>query len=345
MRSLISWIIPVLINMKHGEDKMQYCIVTGGAGYVGSHCCKELAKNGFIPVTVDNLSRGHKELVKWGPFFECDVLDETTLSSIITKYMPVAVFHFAGLTYVGESVKDPEPYYRNNTAGTISLLKCMKKSGCSKIIFSSTAAIYGNPEYTPINENHPQRPINPYGKSKLFIEEILKDFDSAYGIKYAALRYFNACGADEDGDTGELHDPETHLIPLTIQAAIGIKENIKVFGDDYDTHDGTALRDYIHVSDLANAHVKALQLLLEGSKSIYANLGTGKALSVMEVIESVEKISGKKIKKIVVPRRDGDPQILVADPSKARSILEWKCHFSSIDKIVKTALEWHKNHS
>lgn len=331
--------------MKHGEDKMQYCIVTGGAGYVGSHCCKELAKNGFIPVTVDNLSRGHKELVKWGPFFECDVLDETTLSSIITKYMPVAVFHFAGLTYVGESVKDPEPYYRNNTAGTISLLKCMKKSGCSKIIFSSTAAIYGNPEYTPINENHPQRPINPYGKSKLFIEEILKDFDSAYGIKYAALRYFNACGADEDGDTGELHDPETHLIPLTIQAAIGIKENIKVFGDDYDTHDGTALRDYIHVSDLANAHVKALQLLLEGSKSIYANLGTGKALSVMEVIESVEKISGKKIKKIVVPRRDGDPQILVADPSKARSILEWKCHFSSIDKIVKTALEWHKNHS
>lgn len=324
---------------------MEYCIVTGGAGYVGSHCCKELAKNGFTPVTIDNLSRGHRELVKWGPFFQCDVLDEGSLAPIIAKYSPVAVFHFAGLTYVGESVKDPEAYYRNNTTGTVSLLRCMKNTGCSKIIFSSTAATYGNPEYTPIDESHPQKPINPYGKSKLFIEEILKDFDAAYGIKNAALRYFNACGADEDGDTGELHDPETHLIPLAIQAAIGRKDNIKVFGNDYETPDGTALRDYIHVSDLATAHVKALQLLLKGSNSIYANLGTGKALSVMDVISSVEKITGGKIEKIFVPRRDGDPQVLVADPSKARSILNWDCSFSSIDNIVKTALEWHKSNS
>lgn len=319
-------------------------MVTGGAGYVGSRCCKELAKNGFIPVTVDNLSRGHKELVKWGPFFECDVLDEISLTLIIAKYSPVAVFHFAGLTYVGESLKDPEAYYRNNTAGTISLLKCMKKSGCSKIVFSSTAATYGNPQYTPIDETHCQKPINPYGKSKLFIEEILKDFDAAYGIKYASLRYFNACGADEEGDTGELHDPETHLIPLAIQAAIGKKDNIIIFGNDYDTPDGTALRDYIHISDLANAHVKALKLLMEGSESIYANLGTGKALSVMEIIKSVEKISGQKIEIVVAPRRDGDPQILIADPSRAQSILDWKCNYSSIDNIIKTALEWHKNH-
>lgn len=323
---------------------MQYCIVTGGAGYVGSHCCKELAKNGFIPVTVDNMSRGHKELVKWGPLFENDVLDEVGLMSVFEKFTPIAVFHFAGLTYVGESVKDPEAYYRNNTAGTISLLRCMRKTKCSKIIFSSTAATYGNPEYTPINEVHPQRPINPYGKSKLFIEEILKDFDTAYGIKHAALRYFNASGADEDGDTGELHYPETHLVPLAIQTAIGIKENIEIFGNDYKTPDGTALRDYIHVSDLANAHVKALHLLLNGSESIYANLGTGKALSVMEVIQSVEKISGGKINKIFVPRRSGDPEILVADPSYACSILNWKCSYSSIENIVKTALEWHKNH-
>ncbi len=324
---------------------MQYCIVTGGAGYVGSHCCKELAKNGFIPVTVDNMSRGHKELVKWGPLFENDVLDEVGLMSVFEKFTPTAVFHFAGLTYVGESVKDPEAYYRNNTAGTISLLRCMRKNKCSNIIFSSTAATYGNPEYNPINEVHPQRPINPYGKSKLFIEEILKDFDAAYGIKHASLRYFNACGADENGDTGEIHDPETHLVPLAIQAAIGIKESIEIYGNDYKTPDGTALRDYIHVSDLANAHVKALQLLLNGSESICANLGTGRALSVMEVIRSAEKISGGKIKKIFVPRRNGDPEILVADMSYARSILDWECNYSSIDNIVETALKWHRNHS
>lgn len=324
---------------------MTYCIVTGGAGYVGSHCCKELAKNGFIPVTVDNMSRGHKELVKWGPLFEKDVLDEVGLMSVFEKFMPTAVFHFAGLTYVGESVIDPEAYYRNNTAGTISLLRCMRKTKCSKIIFSSTAATYGNPRYTPIDETHPQSPINPYGKSKLFIEEILKDFDAAYGIKHAALRYFNACGADEDGDTGELHHPETHLVPLAIQTVLGIKENIEIFGNDYKTPDGTALRDYVHVTDLANAHVKALQLLLNGSESIYANLGTGKALSVIEVIQSVEKISGGKINKIFAPRRSGDPEILVADPSYARSILDWECNHSSIDNIVKTALKWHRNHS
>lgn len=325
---------------------MQYCIVTGGAGYIGSHCCKELAKNGFTPVTVDNMSRGHKELVKWGPLYENDILDEKGLMSVFEKFAPIAVFHLAGLTYVNKSVKDPEIYYRNNTAGTLSLLRCMTKNNCSKIIFSSTAATYGKPEYIPIDENHPQKPTTPYGRSKLFIEQVLKDFDSAYGIKHASLRYFNACGADKDGDTGELHDPETHLVPLAIQAAIRRKENIKIFGSDYKTHDGTALRDYIHVSDLAEAHFKAFQFLSEGSgESISVNLGTGNALSVLDIIRSVEKISGMKIKKIFVPRRSGDPEILVADQSMARSILNWKCSSSSIDNIVKTALEWHKNHS
>lgn len=318
-----------------------YCIVTGGAGYVGSHCCKELAKAGYAPVVIDNLFRGHKELVKWGPFHEADVLDEESLCKIFKEYNPTSVFHFAGLTYVGESVGSPDIYYKNNTEGTISVLNAMKRTGCPAIIFSSTAATYGNPMYTPLDENHPQNPINPYGLSKLFIEYILRDYETAYGIKYTALRYFNASGADVEGQTGEMHEPETHLIPLVIQAALGIRENIKIFGTDYPTPDGTAIRDYIHVTDLASAHVKALKRLLEGNKSECMNLGTGTGYSVKEVIESVRRVSGKDVPSTESPRRAGDPPVLVANPSKAKEKLCWECAIPKLDEIVKTALNWH----
>lgn len=322
----------------------KYCLVTGGAGYVGSRCCKELAKAGYVPVTVDDLSRGHRELVKWGPFCKANVLDSDALGQIFETYNPVAVFHFAGFTYVGESVEKPDMYYRNNTAGTLSVLRTMVKNGCRNIIFSSTAATYGDPQYTPIDENHPQKPINPYGWSKLFIEQMLADFERAYGIKYAALRYFNASGADEEGETGELHEPETHLIPLVIQAALGKRENIKVFGDDYKTPDGTAVRDYIHISDLASAHVKALERLLNDGPSLRANLGTGTGFSVLEVIESVRRVSGRKFNAVMAPRRAGDPPILVAAPLRAQKELNWQCKIPCVDDIVRTAWNWHLNH-
>ncbi|HIT03703.1 MAG TPA: UDP-glucose 4-epimerase GalE [Candidatus Caccocola faecipullorum] len=323
---------------------MKNCVVTGGAGYVGSHCCKELAKAGYNPVTVDNLFRGHRELVKWGPFCECDVLDTERLSKIFEEYRPEAVFHFAGLTYVGESVEHPEDYYRVNTAGTLSLLSAMMRGGCDKIIFSSTAATYGNPLYTPIDEKHPQSPINPYGASKLFIERMMEDFSSAHGIKFAALRYFNASGADPECETGELHEPETHLIPLIIFAALGRRADIKIFGRDYDTPDGTAVRDYVHVTDLASAHLKALEKLKSDGKNLKLNLGTGSGYSVLEVIKSVERVSVKKVPAHDAPRRAGDPPVLVADSTAAQQTLGWQLKHSSIDEIVETAIRWHERH-
>ena len=323
---------------------MTNCIVTGGAGYVGSHCCKELAKAGYTPVTVDNLFRGHRELIKWGPFCECDVLDTERLAAIFEEYKPEAVFHFAGLTYVGESVEHPEDYYRVNTAGTLSLLSAMMRGGCDKIIFSSTAATYGNPLYTPIDEKHPQSPINPYGASKLFIERMMEDFSAAHGIKFAALRYFNASGADPECETGELHAPETHLIPLIIFAALGRRADIKIFGRDYDTPDGTAVRDYVHVTDLASAHLKALEKLKSDGKNLKLNLGTGSGYSVLEVIKSVERVSGRKVPAHDAPRRAGDPPVLVADSTAAQQTLGWQLKHSSIDEIVETAIRWHERH-
>lgn len=323
---------------------MTNCIVTGGAGYVGSHCCKALAKAGYTPVTVDNLFRGHRELVKWGPFCECDLLDAERLAAIFEEYKPEAVFHFAGLTYVGESVEHPEDYYRVNTAGTLSLLSAMTRCGCGKIIFSSTAATYGNPVYTPIDEKHPQNPINPYGASKLFIERMMEDFSAAHGIKFAALRYFNASGADPECETGELHEPETHLIPLIIFAALGRRADIKIFGRDYDTPDGTAVRDYVHVTDLASAHIKALEKLTAEGANLKLNLGTGSGYSVLEVIKSVERVSGKKVLAQDAPRRAGDPPVLVADSTAAQQTLDWHLKHSSIDEIVETAIRWHERH-
>lgn len=320
---------------------MKNCIVTGGAGYVGSHCCKELARAGYQPVAVDNLCRGHAELVKWGPLHEIDVLDGDSLDCIFDQYQPIAVFHFAGLAFVGESVERPDIYYGNNTAGTLSVLNAMIRNSCTNMIFSSTAATYGLPQYLPIDENHPKNPINPYGWSKLFVEQIMRDYENSYGIKHAALRFFNACGADKECETGELHDPETHLIPSVIQAALGIRDNIKIYGNDYDTPDGTAIRDYIHVSDLAIAHVKALERLLSSGESSCINIGTGNGYSVMEVIESVKRISGKNVSAIFEKRRAGDTPILIADSSKARTELNWRCLIPEIDNIVETAWNWH----
>lgn len=325
-----------------GVFLMKNCIVTGGAGYVGSHCCKELAKSGYNPITIDNLYRGHKELVKWGPFYECDILDREKLDLIFKKYAPKSVFHFAGLTYVGESVDSPDSYYRTNTMGTLSLLNAMKKYGCYNVVFSSTAATYGVPQYIPIDEEHPQMPINPYGRSKFFVEQILEDFNKAYGIKYAALRYFNASGADPECETGEMHDPETHLIPLVISAASGRKDCIKIFGNDYPTEDGTAIRDYIHVTDLASAHIKALELLIQGTEKIKLNLGTGKGYSVLDVIKMVETITGTTINTINEQKRQGDPPILIAKSDLAQKALKWKVFYSDLETIIRTALEWHE---
>lgn len=320
---------------------MRYCLVTGGAGYVGSHCCKHLAGAGYTPVTVDNLFRGHRDLVKWGPLCEGDIRDGGFLDSVFKKYDPIAIFHFAGLTYVGESVSSPELYYGANTAGSLSLLEAARRGGCRSVIFSSTAATYGNPEYSPIDEKHPLSPINPYGRSKLFTEQILADYDRAHGIKYAALRYFNAAGADSGGETGERHSPETHLIPLIIEAAMGKRECVRIFGTDYPTADGTAIRDYIHVTDLASAHIKAMNRLLAGGGSMSLNLGTGTGHSVLEVIDSVRRVSGKSFAAIPEPRRAGDPPSLVADPAQARKTLDWECAYKDLDSIVESAWRWH----
>lgn len=320
---------------------MKNCIVTGGAGYVGSHCCKELAAAGYHPVVVDDLSRGHEKYVKWGAFRKGDLRDKTFLDAVFKEFQPQAVFHFAGYTYVGESVEKPDLYYNNNVCGTLSLLDVMRDNGCGYIVFSSTAATYGNPQYTPIDEKHQQQPINPYGRSKLFIERILADYQTAYGLKFAALRYFNASGADESGEIGEDHDPETHLVPLVIQAALGQRENIKIYGDDYPTPDGTAVRDYIHVTDLATAHIKALRRMQDSGESMRLNLGTGQGHSVLEIIESVKRVSGKTFQTVAADRRAGDPPVLVADSSAAQKLLGWKYRYGNIDDIVRTAWNWH----
>jgi len=320
---------------------MKYCLITGGVGYVGSHCCKELAKAGWTPVTVDNLFHGHSAFAKWGPLCVGDVRDGEFLDSVFSEYRPDAVFHFAGLTSVGESMENPELYYSANTVGTLSLLESMRRCGCRNIIFSSTAAVYGTPEYSPIDESHSKNPINPYGQSKLFVEKILADYDRAHGIKYTALRYFNAAGADRECEIGERHSPETHLIPLVIEAALGRRESIKIFGCDYPTPDGTAVRDYIHVSDLAAAHIKAAERLLGGGASKCMNLGTGSGSSVLKVIETVRRVSGKNVAAETVQRRAGDPPNLVADPSEARLTLSWDCAYKELDEIVETAWNWH----
>ena len=315
-------------------------LVTGGAGYIGSHACKALAQAGYTPVVYDNLAYGHEWAVKWGPFERGDIQDRARLDQVIVRHRPVAVLHFAAFAYVGESVTDPAKYYRNNTVGSLSLLEAMQAHGVRDIVFSSTCATYGMPDVLPIAEAAPQRPINPDGASKLMVERMLADFAPAYGMGYLALRYFNAAGADPDGEIGEDHDPETHLIPLVLDAASGRRESIAVFGTDYDTPDGTCIRDYIHVTDLAQAHVLALKALRAGAPSDVFNLGNERGYSVREVIAAVERATGLPVPVKEAPRREGDPAALVADARKARDILGWRPRHAELDDMVRTAWAW-----
>ncbi len=317
-------------------------LIVGGAGYIGSHANKALHKKGYKTVVFDNLSTGHKEFVKWGKFFKGDLADKKRLRECFKKYCIKAVMHFSAFAYVGESVKDPAKYYINNVSNTLNLLEIMREHNVKHFIFSSTAATYGEPVKIPINEKHSQNPINPYGRTKKIIEDILKDYSHAYGLKYIALRYFNAAGCDADGEIGELHNPETHLIPLVLDVAIGKRRNIKIFGADYKTPDGSCVRDYIHVADLADAHIKALEYLFKGGKSDCFNLGNGKGFSVKEVIETARKITCKKIPIIETKRRAGDPAVLIASSAKAKKILGWKPQFNRLSFIIETAWNWHK---
>ncbi|BDD89159.1 UDP-glucose 4-epimerase GalE [Desulfofustis limnaeus] len=318
-------------------------LVTGGAGYIGSHTCKALREADCLPVAYDNLIYGHKEAVQWGPLEWGDILDEARLEQIFQAYQPEAVIHFAAFAYVGESVTDPGKYYRNNVAGTINLLESMRRHGCRGIIFSSTCAVFGEPKMMPIDETAVQNPINPYGRSKLMVERILRDYDEAYGVRHIVLRYFNAAGAEPGGGIGEKHVPETHLIPLVIDAALGKRDKVEIFGTDYATADGTAIRDYIHVTDLADAHVKALKKLRRDDTSDHFNLGTGIGTSVRQIIQRVEAISRNTVPVRERQKRPGDPPELVADPCKALQYLDWRPRFSDLETIVETAFRWHES--
>jgi UDP-arabinose 4-epimerase len=318
----------------------QSILVTGGAGYVGAHACKALAGAGYRPVVYDNLSRGHREAVRWGPLVEGNLHDSARLAEALRTHQVAAVMHFAAFAYVGESMVDPENYYSNNLGGSLALLGAMREAGIGRIVFSSTCAVYGVPEQVPIRETTAKAPLNPYGETKLAVERVLHWYAGAYGMRYAALRYFNAAGADPDGEIGEDHEPETHLIPLVLRAALGRGGPIEIYGTDYPTRDGTAIRDYIHVSDLADAHLRALDHLAAGGDSTALNLGTGHGHSVREVIAAVERIGGRKVPQREVPRRPGDPPELVADPALALSQLGWQPRHSDLDTIIATALAW-----
>jgi UDP-arabinose 4-epimerase len=317
-------------------------LVTGGAGYIGSHTCKALAQAGYLPVTYDNLVYGHRWAVKWGPFVRGDLADQQRLAQALSDYHVGAVIHFAAYAYVGESIRDPAKYFRNNVANTLSLLEAMHATEVRHMVFSSTCATYGVPLQVPINEDHPQIPVNPYGESKLFVEKALHWHGVAHGLRSVALRYFNAAGADPDTEIGEDHTPETHLIPLVIQTALGQRPHVDIYGTDYPTPDGTAVRDYIHVSDLAGAHVKALDYLLAENNSTALNLGTGRGYSVQEVISAVSAHAGRPVPARRSARRAGDPPALVADPARARQVLEWVPHHSTMEQIVATAWRWHE---
>ena len=317
-------------------------LIVGGAGYIGSHVNKLLSERGYRTVVFDNLSTGHRELAKWGEFFKGDLADPRRLETCFRKYKIEAVMHFSAFAYVGESVSDPAKYYRNNVCNTLNLLDAMNKYGVGKFIFSSSCAVYGVPASVPIRETHPFAPISPYGRTKNMVEEILADYEAAYGIKHVNLRYFNAAGADPAGETGEIHDPETHLIPLVLDAAAGLRPDIKIFGTDYKTADGTCVRDYVHVSDLASAHERALRYLMKGGASDSFNLGTGRGFSVREVIEAARKVTGREIKVSSLKKRPGDPPVLISGSAKARRVLGWKPEYPGLDEIIGTAWRWHE---
>ena len=316
-------------------------LVTGGAGYIGSHACKALAKAGYEPVSYDSLVRGHREAVRWGPLVEGDLADRELLAATLKRHAVAAVMHFAAFAYVEESVKRPELYFRNNVINSLGLFETMLAANVKRIVFSSTCATYGVPAEMPIRETTPQRPVNPYGEGKLMVERALSWLGPAHGLKHTCLRYFNAAGADPDGEIGEHHDPETHLIPLILDAALKRRARIDIYGTDYPTPDGTAVRDYIHVQDLAEAHVKALQYLEGGGDSVALNLGTGRGCSVRETIAAAERVTGLAIPKQESPRRAGDPPMLVADPSLVGKVLGWQARMSGMDNIIATAWAWH----
>jgi UDP-glucose-4-epimerase GalE len=318
-------------------------LVTGGAGYIGSHAAKALKQAGCEVVVYDSLLAGHREAVRYGELVEGDIADVARVRSTLRDHRISAVMHFAALLDVGASVRDPVSYYRNNVGGALSVLEAMAAESVGYFVFSSTCATYGEPIETPLTESHPQNPINSYGETKLAVERALPHFERAYGLKSVALRYFNASGADPDGEIGEDHSPEIHLIPRAIEAANG-GPGLQIFGDDYPTPDGTCLRDYIHVTDLADAHVKALDALIETSRSTAYNLGTGRPHSVKEVIDAVERVTGKRVPWTLAPRRAGDPAVLYAAPQKAQAELHWKPRFTDIESIVRTAWGWHEGH-
>lgn len=320
-------------------------LVVGGAGYIGSHCVRQLIAAGHKPVVLDNLVYGHRTAVPDDvPFYPTNLGNEKEVGKIIRKEKIELVMHFAAYAYVGESVTDPLKYYFNNVAATLHLLRCMLGSGVKKFVFSSTCATYGVPEKMPLVETMPQAPINPYGQTKLDVENILKALAHANGLSFAAFRYFNAAGAAEDGSIGEHHDPETHLIPLAIDAAVGLRPPLQVFGNDYPTADGTCLRDYVHVDDLSRAHIAVFDRLEKPGTALFYNLGTGTPTSVLEVIRAVEKVTGKAVPHVFAPRRAGDPPALYADSTKAKTELNWTPKFTSIEPIVATAWRWHQTH-
>jgi UDP-arabinose 4-epimerase len=316
-------------------------LVTGGAGYIGSHACKALARSGYTPIAYDNLVYGHRESVRWGPLVEGDLADQALLADALSRFEVAAVMHFAAFAYVGESMTKPDLYFRNNVVNTLTLLDAMLAAKLRHIVFSSSCATYGTPARVPITEDTPQHPVNPYGESKLICERALHWYGEAFGMNYAALRYFNAAGADPDGEIGEAHDPETHLVPLVLATALGQRAQIDIYGTDYPTPDGSAVRDFIHVQDLAEAHVAALAHLLAGGGSLALNLGTGAGHSVREVIAAAERVTGRHIARREMPRRPGDPPVLVADVARARALLGWSARLSSLDGILGSAWAWH----
>lgn len=317
-------------------------LVTGGAGYIGSHTCQELAAAGCEPIVYDNLSTGHRQLVRWGGFVQGDLADAMLLRRVLSDYRIEAVLHFAASSCVGESYSNPRLYFNNNVFGTMNLLNAMLDAGVMYLVFSSTCATYGLPEVVPIPDHHPQKPINPYGETKLCIERMLYWYGQSYGMKSVSLRYFNAAGADLEGRTGEWHEPETHLIPIVLDVQVGRRPFLQVYGTDYPTPDGTAVRDYIHVADLARAHVQALHYLQVGGESTALNLGTGRGYSVLEIVRVVEEVCGLPVSWQAAPRRPGDPPVLVADATRAGQILGWQPVMSDLATIIRTAWQWHQ---
>jgi UDP-glucose 4-epimerase len=315
-------------------------LVVGGAGYIGSHTCLALANKGYLPLVYDNFSGGHEEFVKWGPAEQGDIRDRARLREVLAKHKPVAALHFAGLIEVGQSFQEPEAFYDVNVVGSLTLLQALMEADIRSFVFSSTCATYGRPERLPLDETHPQNPINPYGRTKHIVEQALRDFDLCNRMRSVMLRYFNAAGADFEGRIGEWHTPETHAIPLAIEVALGRRPHFSIFGEDYDTRDGSCIRDYIHVNDLADAHVRAVEYLLNGGETVDINLGTGTGTTVKELISAIETVSGRPMPVVKTDRRAGDPPTLVAGNGKAENVLGWKPKHD-INDIIRSAWNWH----